>query len=407
MTARETIPASSLQFAITAAAMKRIGRRKRRVAFLVHAPETYSALEPVVQELQRRADTFELLFFAIPRSYTGRASDPYSGMEGTYLFLDGKGLRPIALAGRTLDDLETLVRLAPDFVFRQSPWENDIPPAFNSALLSFANLCYVPYGMMTVEKPAHQYNQPFHNACDFVFCESEFHRREYEQHRQLGTQGVLLSGYPRFEQFVQELEAADPAWPLPAPAGTPRVIWAPHHSTHASWLGFSTFMQHKDRMLDEARRGRISLLLRPHPALRERLVSGGLMTNDAYDAYLQAFAEAGCSGIDREREYVRSFAASDALVTDGVGFFSEYMLTGKPLIRTRRADSAALNAFGQWLVEACDTVDDGAQLDAVLDAIGQRRYEDRLAAARDERRLALGALAQGASRRIVDALEAW
>jgi CDP-Glycerol:Poly(glycerophosphate) glycerophosphotransferase len=407
MSARD-LPTSSLQYALAAAAVKRSGRvgARRRVAFLIHSPETFSALEPVVDELQRRSHAFETMFFALPRNYTGGAGGPYTGTEATYLFLDQKGLNPIALPGRNLDDLETLIRLCPDFIFRQSPWETDVPAIFNSQMLSFAQLCYVPYGLATVEKPGHQYNQSFHNACDLIFCESEFSLEGYKNHRALGLQGVQMTGYPRFEQFLVELNAADAAWPLPAEADVPRVMWAPHHTLSSAWLGFSTFMVHKDRMLEEARRGRISILLRPHPALRERLESGQLMSGAEYDAYLRAFAAAGCSGVDSERQYIDRFVASDCLITDGLGFFSEYLLTGKPLIRTRRSDSAPLNAFAQWMVEACDDVDDGDELQAVLDCLGERRYVDTKGELRLERQRALAKLAEAASRRVVDALEA-
>jgi hypothetical protein len=399
---------SSLQTLLSSAALKRLGRTRKRVVFLIHAPELFSAVEPVVEEMQRRTDAFDLVFAALPRSYSGQRALHFSGLESTYLFLDRKDLRPIALAGRSERDLETLIGLAPDYIFRQSPWDQDIPAVFDSALLGFAHLCYVPYGLATVRQPAFQYNQPFHNACDFIFCENEVEFAAYADHRVMGAHGVRISGYPRFERLLAALAAADAHdWPLAAPRGVPRVIWAPHHSLDPSWLGYSTFLQHKDAMLDEARRGRISLLLRPHPALKERLVALGLMDGADYDAYLQAFAGAGCSGVDSDREFVRSFAASDALITDGLGFFSEYMLTAKPLIRTRRPDSSPLNTFAQWLVEACDNVDDGTQLHAVLEALATHRYDDRLARQRAERRQVLAAMGEGASSRIVDALQHW
>jgi hypothetical protein len=404
MSARD-LPTSSLQYALAAAAVKRAGRTKRRIAFLIHSPETFSTLEPVVQELRRREGAFELLFFALPRSLTGGGA-PYKGMESTFLFLDQKGLAPIALAGKSIADLERLIRLAPDFIFRQSPWEADIPAAFNSQMLSFAQLCYVPYGLGTLDKPLHQYNQEFHNACDFIFCESDFHFQEFKNHRALGIQGVHLTGYPRFEQLIAELKSADAEWPLAAPKGTPRVIWAPHHTISTGWLGYSTFLTHKDRMLDEARRNRMSILFRPHPALRDRLESGQHMSGANYDAYLKAFAEAGCSGVDGDRQYIRSFVASDCLITDGLSFFSDYMLTGKPMIRTRRSDSSGMNTFTHWLCEGCDTVDTGDELQAALDAIGERRYVDQKTELRQQRQAVLAGLAHDASRRIVDLLVA-
>lgn len=399
-----------LHMALGAAALKRMGRRRKRAVFLIHAPEIFSAVEPVAREMMSRSDEFDVLFCALPRSYAGKATDQFTGLESTYLFLDGKGLKPIALGGRSMDDLETLVRLAPDYIFRQSPWAQDVPAVFDSSLLAFAHLCYVPYGMSTVNEPSYQYNQTFHNACDFIFCESEFEFDAYANHRVMGTQGVRLTGYPRFERFTADLaqaEAQGTPWPLAAPNGTPRVIWAPHHSLNGSWLRYSTFMHYKDVMLDEAKRGRISLLFRPHPALKERLAETGLMNAGDYDAYVRAFAVAGCSGIDAEREYIGSFAASDALITDGLSFFSDYMLTGKPLIRTRRADSTPLNAYAQWLVEACDNVDDAKRLRQVLDALATRAYVDTQATKRSERRVKLTALGTGASKRIVDVLQNW
>jgi hypothetical protein len=395
---------NSLRYTLATAAIKRGLRRRKRVLFIIHAPETFSAIEPVVAEMRTRPDEFELVFVAIPRCYTSAAGGPYSGLETTHAFLDHKGLSPIAMAGASLDDLESLIRLAPDFIFRQAPWDNDIPAVFGTPMLSFAQLCYVPYGLGTLDKPFQQYNQPFHNACDFIFCESDYHYREFKAHRAMSVQGVRISGYPRFEQLLAEIGAGEAAWPLPAPDDVPRVIWAPHHTVDPTWLGFSTFVTHKDRMLAEARRGRVSILLRPHPALRERLTFTNTMSGAEYDAYLRAFADAGCSGVDTEREYIPRFAASDCLVTDGLSFFSDYMLTGKPIVRTRRADSSGMNSFTEWLCEACDTVDSGSELQAVLDSLGERRYDDRLLDARLERRTELVRLAEGASRRIVDTL---
>ncbi len=395
---------NSLRYTLATAALKRGMRRRKRVLFIIHAPETFSAIEPVVAEMQSRPDGFELVFVAIPRCYTSAAGGPYSGLDTTYAFLDQKGLAPIAMAGASLDDLEALIRLAPDFIFRQAPWDNDIPAVFGTPMLSFAQLCYVPYGLGTLDKPLQQYNQPFHNACDFIFCESDYHYREFKAHRAMRVQGVQISGYPRFEQLIAEIGRGDAAWPLAAPDDMPRVIWAPHHTVDPTWLGFSTFVTHKDRMLAEARRGRTSILLRPHPALRERLVFTKTMSGADYDAYVRAFADAGCSGVDTNREYIPSFAASDCLITDGLSFFSDYMLTAKPIVRTRRPDSTGMNSFTAWLCEACDTVDTGQQLQAVLDSLGERRYDDRLLDARRERQAELVRLADGASKRIVDTL---
>jgi hypothetical protein len=398
-------PLNSLDYALKAAAVRRSRRHRRRVVFLIHSGEIFSAIEPVVTEIQRRSERFELLFFAIPRNYSGRVGE-CAGLEETYTFLMRKGLSPMALQGRCADDLVTLVRLAPDFIFRQTPWDFHIPKVFASDLLTFSQLCYIPYGLMTVDKPQEQYNQSFHNCCEFIFCESDFHREAYALHRSMGTHGVHVAGYPRFEQFLQELEAPGAIWPLAVPQDMPRILWAPHHSVERSWLAFSTFLQYKDLMLEQARAGRVSILMRPHPALREKLVASGTMGGTDYDLYCQAFDATGTSAVDREKDYIRTFAASDALITDGIGFFSEYLLTGKPLIRTVKAGSSPLNPFGDWLVQACREVHDEAQMRGLFQELDARAYVDAHANARQQRQATLVGLAQGSSARVADALEA-
>lgn len=406
----KTLPAAQrvsidpLDYALKAAAVKRLGRKRRRVVFLIHACEIFSALEPVIEELQLRSDRFELIFIALPRNYSGRVG-ACGNLKETRDFLDARGLQPLSMKGLGVGDLVHLVQLAPDFIFRQTPWEHHIPPVFGSRLLGFAQLCYVPYGMATVERPQEQYNQPFHNQCDLIFVESQYHFERYAQHRALRSAGLVLTGYPRFEGFVRLLEQAQPAWPLPCSDDTPRVLWAPHHSVEQTWLNYSTFLDHKDRMLAEAQRGRISILLRPHPALAEKLAASGAMTGEAYGAYLAAFEACRSSGVDRAATYIDQFAASDLLITDGLGFFSEYLLTGKPLVRTWKAGAEPMNAFGEWCAEAARVVRDGAQLQTVLDEIGERCYRDDQLELRLQRRELLMAMCVGASARIADALE--
>lgn len=394
----------ALDYALKAAAIKRVGRKRRRVVFLVHAAEIFSAIEPVISELRRRDDRFEVIVIALPRNYSGKPG-VCGHLKETYEFLQASGQNPIAMSGQGITDLVRLVNLAPDFIFRQTPWEHHIPSVFSSRLLSFAQLCYVPYGMGTVEKPEHQYNQPFHNQCDLVFAESQYHLERYGEHRALGTQGVVLSGYPRFERFVQQLDEQLHPWPLSIPDDMPRVIWAPHHTVQRTWLNYSTFVDYKDLMLAEARRARISILFRPHPALGEKLVVSNQMTTQQWASYQAEWDAIGSSGIDRGEGYVEQFGASDLLITDGLGFFSEYLLTGKPLVRTWKAGAEPMNAFGEWCAQSARVVRDAKALQDVLDELGERRYEDEQVEMRLERRSVLVAMCQGAAARIVDTLE--
>ncbi|WP_449448234.1 hypothetical protein [Thermomonas brevis] len=393
-----------LDYALKAAAVKRTQRKRRRVVFLINQPQTFSALEPVITELQKRADRFEPVIVAIPLS-TAKIHGPEHSLQQTCAFLRERGFNPITLTGQGTDDLIRLIRLAPDFIFRQQPWEGTVPAVFRSPQLGFAQLCYIPYGMMTVDWPQKQCNQPFHNDCDLLFAESPYHFERYAQYRQMGTQGVVMSGYPRYEQFVRQLEAEPAPWPLAAPEAMPRVIWAPHLSVPGEPLSYSTFLEYKDVMLAEAKRGRMSILFRPHPGLGDRLVGKGHMSREDWAAYQAAWDATGTSGVDHSPGYIEQFSASDLLITDGIGFFSEYLLTGKPLVRTWKPSAEPLNAFGDWCVACARVAVDEAALKDVLDEVGEHRYQDKLLQMRLERRESLIEMCQGAAARVADALE--
>lgn len=377
-----------------------------RVGFLVHATEIFSALEPIISGMQQSDSSFELYFFAIPRNYTGHRGE-YTGAEAPYYMLKSKYNNVALLEGNSKNDLILLKTLNLDYIFRQSPWDNHIPPLFSSRHLSNFKLCYTPYGFMTADIPEQQYNQAFHNYCKFIFCETAFHLEEFNKHRTLKKNGVFKTGYPRFELMANTFNSKEEpaAWPIVAGATLPKVIWAPHHSIGSHWLNYSTFLQYKDMMLACAQEKKISILFRPHPALREKLIDAKAMTNDEYDSYLLALNATESSKVDDQSDYIATFAASDYMITDGVGFFSEYLLTGKPLIHTRKTHSQPLNDIGQWMMDAFRKVDDATQLSTVLNEISVKAYRDQELSIRMEKRQQLTAESMGATDRIIEILQ--
>jgi hypothetical protein len=386
------------------------GRPRTSVGFLIHAPETLSALEPVIAELEKKAAQFDLYFFAIPRNYSGIRGQ-YTGAAETLAILKQKFPQAESLQGESEQDRERLKSLGLDYIFRQSPWEQHIPPIFAAAALSFTRLCYIPYGMMTAKIPQQQYNQALHNQCHMIFCESDFHLSEYKSYRSQKTDNVYDTGYPRLEFIIQRLEALQaqgrPAeyWPIEAGRELPKLIWAPHHSLTKDWLNYSNFLNYKDLMLAHAQAGKISILFRPHPALCEKLTSSRLMTEAQYLQYLAAFNATGTSQLDTNKDYIETFHGSDFMVTDGVGFFSEYILTNKPLIHTSKAFSNPLNTFGNWVTSSFRKARNAAELNVVLQEISEHRYPDLERDDRLARSAILQSISMGASQRIVDHLQ--
>lgn len=373
-----------LSFMAVNAMSRRFGRLRKKVLFLIHSAELFSAIETVVHRFLADVQRFECVFVALPKDYSAQATR-FTGEGEVFEFLKAKGLDPLVMTGKSHADLFYLMHLAPDYIFRQSPWDHHLPEPFRSPNLSFAKLCYVPYGMMLSGTENAQYNQPFHNFCDFIFSETDFHHDEFKNRRQLGELGVHLTGSPRMESFVRRVqEQPQGAWPIDVPQGIPKIMWAPHHCFNPKWIGASTFFENKDLFLSYAQRDDISILFRPHPAMREKVVGSGKMTAVEYDRWLAEFESGPYSRLDRQLDYIDQMQASDAMVTDGISFFVEYLVTGKPLIRTHAAQARSLNDFGEWLVQRFRSCEGSESLSQVLEDMVQHRYTDGEKAGRME-----------------------
>ncbi len=75
------------------------------------------------------------------------------------------------------------------------------------------------------------------------------------------------------------------------------------------------------------------------------------MTPAELRAYMEEFIALPNTAIVTGGNYIPLFWASDLMITDGVGFFAEYMVTGKPLIWTENPGHFPLNEIGQLLQE--------------------------------------------------------
>lgn len=114
------------------------------------------------------------------------------------------------------------------------------------------------------------------------------------------------------------------------------VIYAPHWSFHhkknISKYYLSTFAENGQIILAFAKaHPEIHWIFRPHPGLRSKLLSTGLMTMAQVDGYFNEWRAIG--EVSETGDYLSLFQRSSAMVTDCVTFLTEYLLTGKPLIR--------------------------------------------------------------------------
>jgi hypothetical protein len=331
----------------------------------VHAIESWDA-QIDLYEAMLLDDRFEPLVVSINRRFPGDAG--YGGEAQTSAELEKAGVRHIRLGMEpSWPALDILRALQPDVVFRQSQWEQDVPPAFATSRLNFARICSVPYGMSIVGKfsPGDQsvggvneqsFDQYYHRMAWRVFCETEQTRDYFLQFGHSDPEKFIVSGYPKLTRLLRAREEAE-SWPIAA-AGERRfrVIWAPHYSVKTDWLGFGTFDQIYGDFLAWAReRPDIDFVLKPHPALFTFAVRSGALAQHELDAFQEAWQALPNCALELGT-YAKLFAASDLMVTDGLSFFTEYPIFGKPLIFLDSGRHVPMNALGDAALAAAHHV---------------------------------------------------
>ena len=322
--------------------------KKIKVAFIVHNASLWASLHKVYWRMVQPGSGFLPKVFTIPCDQTSRGN--YAGEEATYASLMEMGIEAIRPEYRTMEEfIEVVKAFAPDYLFRQAPWEMHLPPEFRVENLDFSRLCYVPYGFMTANIEQKQFNQLFHHACWGIFCETKVHLLLYEKISQVGSKNVVVTGFPKFEELWSRRN--ERFWPTNASTTDVKIIWAPHHSIAPQWLGFSTFIDNHMKFLNLARQNpNFHIALRPHPALFPKLRAYGI-PQEYINHYLAEFTSQPNTALYEVGDFVPLFGASDMLITDGIGFFSEYMLTEKPIIYTDSGRSVGFNEAGNLLVK--------------------------------------------------------
>lgn len=340
--------------------------KKIKVAFIVHNASIWAALHSVYIRMAQPDSGFIPKVFTIPCDHASRGN--YSGEEKTYLSLAEIGVKVIRPDYRSMSEFLDVVKdFAPDYLFRQAPWERHLPPEFRVENLNFSRLCYIPYGFMTAKIEDHQFNQRYHHTCWRIFCETKIHLLLYEKNSLIGSRNVTVTGFPKFETLWARRN--ERFWPTNASSGDVKIIWAPHHSITSEWLGFSTFLDNHMCFLRLAQQNpNLHIVLRPHPALFSKLRSNGA-PQKVIEEYLTAFTALPNTALYEKGDFTPLFGSSDLLISDGIGFFSEYILTGKPIIYTDSGRSIGFNDAGNLIAGGLYRAEKFAEVASHLDSL--------------------------------------
>jgi hypothetical protein len=325
--------------------------KKIKCAFILHHHTTIDCIVDVYHAMRASGKIIPIVY-SINRSFNQFNKDLYYGEEDVHRVLDSIKIPHVRLSmADSYAGLNIVKDAAPDIIFRQSPWEIDIPPAFRINQLSFARLCYIPYGFFILENDKnggkYDVDQDFHRAAWKIFCPTEAHRRIFDQESVLKGENVVVTGYPKFDKLLRDGKKA--YWPINNPQSKLKVVWGAHHSVNEDWNNFGLFLKIKQKMLKFARENiNIDIVFKPHPMLIESCCHG-LISWAELTGFLNDWMALPNAFIHNDGNYGSLFSASDVMISDGLSFLSEYQLFDKPIIFLERFGHSKFNVVGEML----------------------------------------------------------
>lgn len=321
--------------------------KKVRVAFLVETNQKWGFQS--VYDLLKEDNRFEIIMVALP-IVTKHGSMLVNAKEDIEFF---KKMGIDVIDGYNEEQAKTIdfESLDVDLIFYAHPWfcaQNNIPPSKTS---KFALSCAISYGFNLVESRLWGTSTPrkFCGNLWTMFSESKWHKGFYEKGTGLKHKdNMIVTGYPKMDAYKAKVDKYfEELWKS---KNQPRIIYAPHHSIENSGMAMSNFCSHSSLIFEYAKNHpEYSFIIKPHPVLKSKCESMGVMSNKEFDDYLTGWANLPNGNVYTGGNYYDLFKTSDALFTDCSSFLGEYFVSGKPIIYAESATRMPFNDFGLML----------------------------------------------------------
>ena len=329
---------------------------------------------------------FDPIVATIPRRLTG--DDGYGGEKKAHKFLKKLGVAHVRLIDpNPWQSLEHLKQLTPDYVFLNYPWQRNYQPPFRpDSLVQFTKILYTPYFLAplvsdrldeTVDDTTeasneaeakvatHLFTQRAHQLASLIFVQDQATKDAFNL-TERGSTRVHFTGSPKLDSLRQNyrtvsnrltnnLEDASAAKPDgPKRKYDLKVLWAPHHSYSPAWLNFGMFATSYQFMLQLAEKyPNVLFVLRPHPFLFGTLVDRGVLTGPELSQWRQEWKTRRNTKTNSKANFVKQFAVTDLLITDGISFLAEYpLITGRAGIFLENAHHWPFNNLGLLAADA-------------------------------------------------------
>lgn len=319
-------------------------RPRLRIVLLVHNSSAWDSLHSVWEAMAGHPDV-EPVVASIPRHFGGHG--PLAHEDEVHRDLEARGV-PHLRCEVGEGPLVLLQTLAPDIVFRQSQWDEDVDPRLSTDHLTFTRTCLVPYEMLNPIRNLPQegtrdsaVDRAFHHEAWLVLgiastvaAATAVGRRQGAQFRDVG--------HPK----VDALTVAEPRWPLPG--ALPRFVLSTHHSLAQEWTRFGHLDELREDLLAWAAGGTAEIVWSPHPYLIPFVESGhARISAEELDAWRAAWDALPTTATALDDRYPELVAGCDVVVTDGISMLNEAQVIGRPVVFLEREGHVPFNDDGE------------------------------------------------------------
>lgn len=236
----------------------------------------------------------------------------------------------------------------PHVAFLQNPYDSTRLPALHSTQLATIGIkvAYVPYGIEMgggLENNQYQFNADVQQLAWRIFVRSSRNKAMYAKYCDVSDSHVVVTGHPKFDgQAIINTYKINEQLKVKI-AGRPVVLWTPHFSVGmpASWSTYRIYSQ--VIMQQTVARQDVFFIIRPHPLFFKEMLKQHIWSINDEAEFRKLCDEKGNLWLDESADYIESFSASSAIMTDVGSFLLEYLPTKKPILYLHHPDGFGLN----------------------------------------------------------------
>ena len=333
--------------------------KKLKIIFLIHHIAVIDSLITIIHEAKKRGH--DPIVITIKNNFATNG-EINKTEESNHMGLEALGIKHLRFGSiDSYEGLELIKHLNPDYISRQSPWDNDIEKGYGAKNLSFCKVCYTPYFGIQITEDFNVSNtqqdlhvdQEFHRYAFAIFIENGLNSlSRFKEKSILSSLNVVQSGLPKYEYIASQLKAYSCSHSLQKSSDSylknnKTVLWAPHHSFDDEWLGFATFLSTYKVILETIHKLGLNLIFRPHPLFEKNLLNTKKLSVEEYTEFKKIVENSPGFTFSHIADPVEDFMKSDLLLIDGISMLATYQLMDKPIVWINSQKHAPFTPMGK------------------------------------------------------------